>query len=165
MTKREKFKLIESFVIENREAHYRLAYGYVRNKENALDIVQEAILKALRSVDKLEEIAYLKTWFYRILVNTAIDFIRKHKRMTVMEDEILGIHLPKQKDERPDMDLQRLIDQLPTKYKTIILLRFFEDMKIEEIAEITGNNINTVKTRLYAALKKLRLEIGEEFRV
>lgn len=165
MTKKEKFKLIESFVIENREAHYRLAYGYVRNKENALDIVQEAILKALRSVDKLEELAYLKTWFYRILVNTAIDFIRKHKRMTVMEDDILSIHLPKQKDERPDMDLQQVIDQLPTKYKTIILLRFFEDMKIEEIAEVTGDNINTVKTRLYAALKKLRLEIGEEFRI
>ena len=70
MTKNEKFELVENFIVENREAHYRLAYSYVRNKENALDIVQDAILKALSSIDRLEEIAYLKTWFYRIIVNT-----------------------------------------------------------------------------------------------
>ena len=52
--------------------------------------MQDAILKALHSIDRLEELSYLKTWFYRIVVNTAIDFIRKHQRMTVMDDDILG---------------------------------------------------------------------------
>ena len=165
MTKKEKYKLVERFIVENREAHYRLAYSYVKNKENALDIVQESILKALRSIDRLDDISYLKTWFYRIVVNTAIDFIRKHQRMTVMDDAILDSHLPKLEDEMTDMDLQNAIDQLPPKYKSIIILRFFEDLKIDEIAEVTGDNANTVKTRLYAALKKLRIEIGEEFRL
>lgn len=165
MTRYTNFELVEQFILENKESHYRLAYGYVRNKENALDIVQEAILKALQSVDRLEEIRYLKTWFYRILVNTAIDFIRKNKRMTVMEDDVLGIHLPTTEMEWADLDLQQAIDELPPVYKTIILLRFFEDLKIEEIADITGDNVNTVKTRLYAALKKLRLKVGEEFNV
>ena len=56
MTKNEKFDLVENFIVDNREAHYRLAYSYVRNKENALDIVQDAILKALGcSIDRLEE--------------------------------------------------------------------------------------------------------------
>ena len=165
MTKNEKFKLVEDFLIENREAHYRLAYSYVRNKENALDIVQDSILKALNSIDRLDEISYLKTWFYRIVVNTSIDFIRKHKRITVMDDDILSVHLPQLEDEFVDMDLQQAIDQLPPKYKTLIILRFFEDLKIDEIAEVTGHNVNTVKTRLYAALKKLRIEVGEEFRL
>ncbi|MEK3936794.1 RNA polymerase sigma factor [Sporosarcina sp. FSL W7-1349] len=165
MTRNTNFELVEQFILENKASHYRLAYGYVRNKENALDIVQEAILKALQSVDRLEEIRYLKTWFYRILVNTAIDFIRKNKRMTVMEDDVLGIHLPTTEMEWADLDLQQAIDELPPVYKTIILLRFFEDLKIEEIADITGDNVNTVKTRLYAALKKLRLTVGEEFNV
>ena len=165
MTKNEKFKLLEIFIVENQEAHYRLAFSYVRNKENALDIVQEAILKALHSIDKLEELTYLKTWFYRIVVNTAIDFIRKHRRMTFMDDDILALHLPNLEDELADMDLQDAIDQLPTQYKSIIILRFFEDLQIDEIAEITGVNVNTVKTRLYAALRKLRIEVGEEFRV
>ncbi|MBO1912006.1 hypothetical protein J4G37_45340, partial [Microvirga sp. 3-52] len=57
MTKKEKFKLVEKFILENREAHYRLAYSYVRNKDTALDIVQESILKALNSIDRLDEIA------------------------------------------------------------------------------------------------------------
>lgn len=165
MTKKEKFILVEKFMIENREAHYRLAYSYVRNKETALDIVQESILKALNSIDRLEEINYLKTWFYRIIINTSIDFIRKHQRVTVMEDDVLSIHLPHLEDEMTDIDLQEAINQLPPKYKTLIILRFFEDLKIDEIAEITGQNINTVKTRLYRALKKLRIEVGEDFRL
>ncbi len=165
MTKNEKFELVENFIVENREAHYRLAYSYVRNKENALDIVQESILKALNSVERLDEIAFLKTWFYRIVVNTAIDFIRKHQRVTVMDDDILSIHLPQLEDPITDIDLQNAINQLPPKYKGLIILRFFEDLKIDEIAEITGENVNTIKTRLYAALKKLRIEVGEEFRL
>ncbi|CAM3224733.1 sigma-70 family RNA polymerase sigma factor [Filibacter tadaridae] len=165
MTKKKKFELVESFIVENRESHYRLAYSYVRNKENALDIVQDAILKALKSIDRLEEIAYLKTWFYRILINTAIDFIRKHQRVTVMDNDILVLHLPGLEDNLTDIDLQKAIDQLPPQYKSIIILRFFEDMKIDEIADIMGLNINTVKTRLYKALKKLRMEVGKEFKL
>lgn len=165
MTKTDAFKRLESFIIEHREAHYRLAYSYVRNKENALDIVQDSILKALKSIDRLEEITYLKTWFYRIIVNTSIDFIRKHQRVSIMDDDVLSVHLPPLEDEMTDMDLQEAIDQLPPKYKTLIILRFFEDLKIEEIAAITDQNINTVKTRLYSALKKLRIEVGEEFKL
>ncbi len=165
MIKRDQYQLVEKFIIENREAHYRLAYSYVRNKENALDIVQDSILKALNSIDRLEEITYLKTWFYRILINTSIDFIRKHKRVTLMNDDVLSFHLPWLEDEIADMDLQVAIDQLPQKYKTLIMLRFFEDLKIEEIATITELNINTIKTRLYRALKKLRIEVGEDFRL
>lgn len=64
-----------------------------------------------------------------------------------------------------DMDLQDAIDQLPPTYKTLIILRFFEDLKIDEIAEITGLNVNTTKTRLYRALKILRIEVGEDFKL
>ncbi|WP_339253334.1 RNA polymerase sigma factor [Sporosarcina sp. FSL W8-0480] len=162
MTRDDKFKLVEKFIIENQQAYYRLAFSYVKNKENALDIVQESILKALRSIDRLDEEKYMKTWFYRIIVNTAIDFIRKHQRMFIMDDEILESHLPSLEDDVTDFDLQEAVDHLPPTYKTIIILRFFEDLKIDEIADITGDNVNTVKTRLYAALRKLRVEMREE---
>ena len=94
MTKSEKFQLVENYIVENQNAHYRLAYSYVKNKESALDIIQESIMKALKSIDSLEQIQYLKTWFYRILINTSIDFINKNKRMVVLEDEVLDFHLP-----------------------------------------------------------------------
>lgn len=159
MTRNKKFEQVEQFLIENQNAHYRLAYSYVKNKENALDIVQESIYKALQSIDGLEQIKYLKTWFYRILVNTSIDFIRKHQRMIVMDDEILDGYLPKTEDEQIDIDLRDALDALTADEKSLIILRFFEDMKIEEVAAIVGGNINTVKTRLYRTLKKLRIEI------
>src|SRR5690606_20024130 len=111
---------------------------------------------------RLDEEKYMKTWFYRIIVNTAIDFIRKHQRMFIMDDEILESHLPSLEDDVTDFDLQEAVDHLPPTYKTIIILRFFEDLKIDEIADITGDNVNTVKTRLYAALRKLRVEMREE---
>lgn len=163
MTNNDKFMLVEKFIVENQAGLYRLAFSYVKNKENALDIVQEAVLKALRSIHRLDEMAYLKTWFYRILIHTAIDFIRKHQRIRVVDDESLALHLPPSEDHSADLDLQDAIEHLPHPYKTIIILRFFEDLKIEEIAQITDSNPNTVKTRLYAALRKLKSEMGEEF--
>ena len=56
MTRDEKFQLVENYIVENQQAYYRLAYSYVKNKENALDIVQEAVLKALRSIDRLAQL-------------------------------------------------------------------------------------------------------------
>ncbi|MDW0110604.1 sigma-70 family RNA polymerase sigma factor [Sporosarcina aquimarina] len=161
MTKNEKFRRVEQFLIENQNAHYRLAYSYVKNKENALDIVQDSIFKALQSIDRLDEIKYLKTWFYRILVNTSIDFIRKHQRVMVMDDEILEGYLPQTEDEQADMDLRDAVDALTAHEKSLIILRFFEDLKIDEVAAVLGENVNTVKTKLYRTLKKLRVEIGE----
>jgi RNA polymerase sigma-70 factor (ECF subfamily) len=165
MTKSEKFKLVENYIIENQNAHYRLAYSYVKNKESALDIIQDSILKALRSIDSLEQIGYLKTWFYRILINTSIDFIHKNKRMIVVEDEVLDFHLPSHELDVPDIDLYEAIDHLTPRQKTLIILRFFEDMKIEDIAATLGVNQNTIKTRLYVALRKLRTNMEEKVKV
>ena len=162
MTKNEKIKRVEQFLIENQNAHYRLAYSYVKNKENALDIVQDSIFKALQSVDRLDEIKYLKTWFYRVLVNTSIDFIRKHQRVLVMDDEILDGYLPQAEDKQIDMDLRDALEALTAYEKSLIILRFFEDMKIGEVAAVLDENVNTIKTQLYRTLKKLRIEIGEE---
>ena len=162
MTKKEKFQLVENYILENQQAHYRLAFSYVKNKENALDIIQDSIMKALRSIHSLEQINYLKTWFYRILINTAIDFINKNKRVISVEDDVLDFHLPTQEMHVRDIDLFEAIDHLSGRDKTVIILRYFEDMKIEDIALMLGEKTNTVKTRLYAALRKLRSSMEEK---
>ncbi|WP_331666942.1 sigma factor [Metaclostridioides mangenotii] len=66
MFKTLKRKKVEAFIIENRENFYRVAYSYVRNEQDALDIIQDSIYKALNSVEILKEIKFIKTWFYRI---------------------------------------------------------------------------------------------------
>lgn len=65
-------------------------------------------------------------------------------------------------DHYQDLDLKQMINRLDDKSRTVILLRYFEDLKLEEIADIAGENLNTVKARLYRALKKLRLELEPE---
>jgi RNA polymerase sigma-70 factor (ECF subfamily) len=64
-------------------------------------------------------------------------------------------------DNYEDFDLQKALEALPDKYRTVIVLRYFEDLKIEEIAEILNENINTVKTHLYKSLEKLRIHMSE----
>ncbi|MBE6072077.1 MAG: sigma-70 family RNA polymerase sigma factor [Clostridium butyricum] len=155
-----KEKKIESYIIENRNAFYKVAYSYTQNEEDALDIVQESIYKALNSIDSLKEDNKIKSWFYKILIRTSIDFIRKNKKYIYIE----AMMEESECDEYKDIDLDNALNKIPTKYKTIIILRYFEDFKIEEIAEMLGENVNTVKSRLYAALKKLKVEMkGDNF--
>jgi RNA polymerase sigma-70 factor (ECF subfamily) len=161
MNKKKKYLLIENYLLENQQAHYRFAYSYVKNKEQAMDILQDSIIKALRSSDALDKVQYLKTWFYRILINTSLDLIQRDKKIVYVEDNVLDYHLPVQEDEIRDIDLYEAIDHLSGPDKTVIILRYFEDMKIDDIAKLLGENNNTVKSRLYATLKKLRALLEE----
>lgn len=153
-------KQVTEYIIKEKEKHYRLAYSYVRNVDDALDIVQESIYKAFSSMDSLEEPKHIKTWFYRIIVNTALDFLRKRKKLIIVDDVILTGYDHGKVDNYPDLDLQKALEDLPEKYRSIIILRYFEDFKIEEVAEILNRNVNTVKTQLYTALEKLRININ-----
>ena len=151
---------VEKYIIDNKDSFYRIAYSYTKNEEDALDVVQEAMYKALYSVENIKEVNYIKTWFYKILVRTSIDFIRKNRKYNNMADIDL-IDETGEYDKYTDLDLRRALEELPIEYKSIIILRFFEDLKIEEVAIILDENVNTVKTRLYTALKKLKLKIEE----
>ena len=67
---------------ENYGQFYRLAYGYVRNEEDALDIVQESAYKAIKEAEKLKNPAFAKTWIYRIVINEAYTFLKKRRKMS-----------------------------------------------------------------------------------
>ncbi|KAB2329954.1 sigma-70 family RNA polymerase sigma factor [Cytobacillus depressus] len=149
-------------ITDYKDDFYRLAYSYVKNQEDALDIIQESIKKALTSLNKINDPNSMKSWFYKIVVRTAIDFLRKQKKLTLADDETIEFLSKGKEDTYKDMDLQKALDELPIPYKTVIILRFFEDLKLEEIAKILEVNINTVKTRLYKGLKLLRVSITEE---
>ncbi|WP_407695753.1 sigma-70 family RNA polymerase sigma factor [Sedimentibacter hydroxybenzoicus] len=154
-------KQLEEYVVENKEKHYRIAYSYVKNTDDALDIVQESIFKALISLNTLKNPEFMKTWFYRILVNCSLDCIRKQKKIITLDNEVLYSYIDEVNDTYTDIDLHKALDELPDSYRSIIILRFFEDLKIEEIAEILNENINTIKTRLYKSLDKLRIKMND----
>ena len=152
---------ITDYIIKNKERHYRLAYSYVKNADDALEVVQESIYKAISTMDSLKTPDYLNTWFYRIIVNTAIDLLRKRKKVVVMDDETLSHYDLSTVDHYADIDLHKALEDLPIQYRSIIVLRFFEDLKIEEIATVLDENVNTVKTRLYKALRMLRVQLDD----
>ena len=156
MFNKQKVKWLTKCVTENKENVYRIAYSYVKNKEDALDIVQESIYKSLCHVETIHNPESVRSWFYRIVVNTSLDFLRKHKKIVITDDEKLELHIEGTTDHYENLDLVKTLDELPPKYRTVIILRFFEDMKIEEVAEVLEVNVNTVKTRLYQALKLIR---------
>jgi RNA polymerase sigma-70 factor (ECF subfamily) len=126
--------IVEKFVVDHQKNIYRLAYSYVHNKDDALDIVQESIYKAMKTKAELRDPSELKSWFYRIVVNTALDLLRKRKRVQPTDDEQLYAFMDGVEDAYTDIDLERTLEDLPEMYRTVIVLRFFEDLTLEEVA-------------------------------
>ena len=137
------YELLVSYIVENQNKFYRVAYSYARNQEDALDIVQNAVCKALESYKNIRNADAVKTWFYRILINP-------------QKEEAYYEKSYEQQD-----DIKEELDRLEEDIQTIIRLRFFEELSLNEISEITGLNLNTVKTKLYRGLKLLRENIQE----
>lgn len=134
---------------------YRIAFSYVRSEADALDIVQESAYKAIYHANKLKQSEYAKTWICRIVINEAVSFLRKRKKE---QAEPMLADIPVKETE--DMtDLRKALEKLPAEEKTVIILRFFEDMKLEEIALVCKESVSTVKSRLYRTLKKLKLDL------
>ena len=152
-------KLIE-YIKENQEKLYRIAYTYTKNQEKALDVVQEAITKSLENINKLRHEEYVKTWFYRILLNEAIKASKNDKTFVDYDSVEKELHINSHENELVEkIDIYENIQKLNEKLKTVIILRFFENLKIEEIAYITKTNSNTVKSRLYKGMEEIKKEI------
>ena len=151
---------LTAFIVEHQEDFYRLAYSHVKNRDAALDVVQESIVKALSKAGGLRRPESLKPWFYRILINESMNYYRYTRRLTPLEEAAESA--APAGDHAARLDLLAAIDRLDQKDQLIIRLRFFEDLKLEEIAQAAGLNLNTVKSRLYKSLRKLRELTGEE---
>ncbi|WP_313075166.1 RNA polymerase sigma factor [Lacrimispora sp.] len=148
----------ERMLIDNYDKYYRLAYSYVQNEQDALDIVQESAYRVIKDLDQLKKRDYLSTWIYRIVIHNAIDSLRKKKRETVSLLEVELIH----EDQYQEEDPLSLLSSLEDKDRALVILKYLEDRKLEEISEIMEMNISTVKSRLYRALKKLKVILEPE---
>ena len=118
--------------------------------------MQTAVCRALERQDSLRSPDAMRTWFYRILMNVCLDILRRRGRVVSLSEwEEAGREDPLPADD----SLARQVDALPEAVSTVIKLRFYEELSLKEISAVTGSNINTVKSRLYAGLKKLRISM------
>ena len=139
--KQDIYDLTVAYILENQEKCYRLAYSYVQNREDALDVVQESACKAICQCNSLKDPSKLYSWICRIVVNTTMDLLRSRKK------EDLPGELPEQasEDVYQETDLKNALESLEPQNRTIVVLRYCEDMKLEDIALAVNENLSTVK--------------------
>lgn len=161
MTKEKMYDETVKYILENQEKFYRLAFSYAHSREASLDIVQNAICKALERYTDIRDGSKINSWFYKVLLNETYSYLKKHSRELAVSDEEMPEGVYREKAYDKDDELYNQINSLPEDLKTIVILRFFEDMPLADIAAVTKTNLNTVKTRLYSALKKLKKSYEE----
>ncbi len=150
-------KLVETELLSSYDSLYRLAYTYVKNESDAMDIVQESAYKAIKHSSSIKNKAYIKTWLWRIVINTSLELLRQKQR------EISTCTLEEEgaEDTYLDFDTLDALNILNEKERAVIILRFFEGQKLQEIANALEENISTTKSILYRSLKKLKAKLSE----
>jgi RNA polymerase sigma-70 factor (ECF subfamily) len=139
---------------------YRVCYRFVDNRDDAMDLAQEVFIKAFEHLPSFRKESSLKTWLYRIAINHCINYKKKHAREFVEVTEYTGsvrssVHEVMEQKEQRD-HFRRLVQCLPPKQKAILELRINEQLSYEEIAQISGRSVSTIKASVFFALEKLR---------
>lgn len=153
-----------TLINEKQNDFYRLAFRYMKNEHDSIEVVQEAVVKSLEKIYSLKQKQYLKTWFYRILINECLTRLRKNKKivlMTGLENQLTYVD-NKFTNKNNNIAIFNAIDKLDEKYKSVIVLRFYEELKLDQIAFVLNINVNTVKSRLYRGLQILKIDLKDD---
>ena len=132
----------------------------------AEDLTQEVFLRIVRTLSQYRPKGKFSNYIFTIAVNTANDFFRKNKRFIYEENDLMGIDAGINIEEifvkqEQFTYLKEALNKLPDMQKDAILLRYFHNMKIKDIAKITGTNQSTVKSRISQGLSKLKILLSE----
>lgn len=149
---------IEQLIEEYGDMVYRLAISRVKSKEEAEDIFQEVFIKIYEKMPEFVSKEHEKYWIIRVTINLSKNILKSSWNSKVMplDKEITF-------EEKEERDVYFEVLRLPLKYRTILQLYYYENLKIEEIAEILKINSNTVKTRLRRAREKLKTNLKGGF--
>lgn len=155
---------------------FTLAMQLLKNEADAEEVAQDAFLKAYRGLDKFEGRSSFSTWIYRIAYHQAISKLRKLKHREVAYEDEYKIYEESDVAEELGKDileiqdrarfLQMALDKIKGEEATILTLFYFEELKTEEIAKITGLSVSNVKVRLHrgrqSLLKELKIALKKE---
>ena len=139
---------------------YRIAFAYLKNEQDALEAIQEVTFRAFKNIRKLKEPKYFSTWLTRIMINYCIDELNRKKRFLISDSKAQTGSFLEEKDKI--IGVETAIKALEPKFQEIIILKYFQDMTIEQIADRLGRPSGTIKTWLAKALQELRKQITKE---
>lgn len=147
---------------------YRLCYRFVNNHEDANDLAQEVFLRAWRAIARFRGESSFSTWLYRIAVNACLNFRALRRPSTQELPEGLADPLPGAEARLVSADEARrvraAVARLPEKQRATLILKVYHERTHEEVAEILGSTVGTVKANLFHALGNLRRLVAEEGR-
>lgn len=138
----------------------QIAYRYVKNEQDVMDLIQELAYRGLLNIHQLKEPNYFKTWMTRILINLAMNSFQKVE-LNELGEEIEAPHKGCLIEER--IDLSQAIQKLRPEYRSIIKMYYFEDLSIEDISIRLQMKPNTVKSHLRRGKKELEMMLKEEY--
>ena len=168
---REAFRVL---VERHQDDVFYLALGFLRNRDDAEDVVQEVFIRAYKSLDRFRGQAGLGTWLYRVTLNACRDHQRRRRFLTLQES--IGL-VPRAEErwveERAEADPERVthaghlrrdiaraLERLTPAERSVFVLRQLQQLSIRETAEVLGRAEGTVKNLLYRALRKLQKELA-----
>lgn len=161
-----------SLVRKYRTFVYSTAMRYLQNHEDADDCAQEVFIKALKSLSKFRKESNLKTWLYRITVNNAINQIRKKKVLSIFGNKDASEHIDlRDEGYNPEENMlssefmskfYKALSDLPEKQRETFALKYFDEMKYEEISQLLGTSVGGLKANYYQAVKKLAAVLKDE---
>lgn len=141
---------------------YAVAFSIVKNDADAADVISEAIFRAYKKIDTLKNKTAFKAWILQIVHNTAVEFVRKNSKIVSL-DEMEEISYHSEANMVTTLSLKEAVKTLRQPYQTAVVLYYYEDLSILQIAKITNTTVPTVKQRLSRARKQLREILKEDF--
>jgi RNA polymerase sigma-70 factor, ECF subfamily len=146
---------------------FGLAYGILGDRAAAEDVAQEVFVKLWQNMGGYDGSARLSTWIYAITRNTAVSALRKRSRLVSLSEPgitavVEAIQSHETADDGTDPQLWRLVDALPDRQRQVVVLFYQDDRSVEDVAEMLGMPVNTVKTHLHRARARLASAVGAE---
>ncbi|MGZ0052942.1 sigma-70 family RNA polymerase sigma factor [Brevibacillus gelatini] len=151
-------------ICQQQQQLYSVAYAFLRNELDALEAIQEATCRSYLRLSRLKQPAHFRTWLTRILIHVCLDELKRKKRFAPDFPDADGLTDPnrKQWEHTADkIDIEEALAKLTPVYRSSIILKYFEDLTIREIALRLGHPEGTIKTWLHKALVSLRKELGK----
>ena len=152
------------------ESYSERLYWHVRrflcSHEDTDDLLQEIFIKVWSSLSSFRGESQLYTWIYRIATNESLNFLQKQKIRAALRFEDITSKLDDKIDEDTGVDgkeaqkaLMKAVSRLPSKQKTVFIMRWFDDLSYEDISEILGTSVGALKASYHFAQEKIRAEI------
>ncbi|UTR12721.1 sigma-70 family RNA polymerase sigma factor [Evansella sp. LMS18] len=156
----------EELLFKEEKMLYYKALSYVGNKEDALDAIQETACNAFLAIGKLRNPEYFSTWLFRILIRECYRLLKARDQMMPYEESELLKRLDRKQDEETDsFHLSEALSRLNSSYQICLILFYYHDLSVKDIAEVTDKPVSTVKTNLRRARKKLKSELERSYQL